>query len=246
MENLANMRRIASDKAAQVKRSMQRETRSANSGGEISVRYRWLFWLACGALGVLGFVWGSFAVLLADLSRLLDILPGPLGLALSGGMIASFPVMALAGRVADLVGRRPLLIISGALMGIGFAWLAFVGSYASLFVALLVLSAILLALLERVPERLLRTMLREFGNGEDMGRHLEKVLEEAVLEKVERMLEEASRSKEILDSKEAAEFLRLPYSTFKQIAPSLPRHPVTEQRFVYHRRELIEWVLARR
>jgi len=97
--------------------------------------------LACGALGVLGFVWGSFAVLLADLSRFLELSPGYLGIALSGGMVASFPVMALAGRVADLVGRRPLLMVSGALMGVGFAWLAFVGSYASLFAALLVLSA---------------------------------------------------------------------------------------------------------
>ena len=105
------------------------------------MRYRSLFWLACWALGVLGFVWGSFAVLLADLSRFLDISPGPLGLALSGGMVASFPVMSLAGRVADRVGRRPLLMVAGACMGIGFAWLAFVGSFASLFAALLVLSA---------------------------------------------------------------------------------------------------------
>ena len=114
---------------------------SMDISGEISVRYRSLFWVACGALGALGFVWGSFAVLLADLSRFLDISPGPLGLALSGGMVASLPVMALAGGVADLVGRRPLLLVSGALMGIGFSWLAFVGSYASLFAALLLLSA---------------------------------------------------------------------------------------------------------
>jgi MFS family permease len=89
----------------------------------------------------LGFVWGSFAVLLADLTRFLDLSPGPLGLALSGGMIASFPVMALAGRAADRMGRRPLLVVSGILLAAGFAWLAFVGSYAALFAALLVLSA---------------------------------------------------------------------------------------------------------
>jgi MFS family permease len=89
----------------------------------------------------LGFVWGSFAVLLADLTRFLDLSPGPLGLALSGGMVASFPVMALAGRAADRVGRRPLLVVSGTLLAAGFAWLAFVGSFASLFAALLVLSA---------------------------------------------------------------------------------------------------------
>ena len=141
MGNPASVRRISSDKATQVTRRMRRETRRMDSSGEISVPYRRIFWLACGALGVLGFVWGSFAVLLADLSRFLDISPGPLGLALSGGMVASFPVMALAGGVADRVGRRQLLIVSGALMGIGFAWLAFVKSYASLFAALLVLSA---------------------------------------------------------------------------------------------------------
>jgi MFS family permease len=105
------------------------------------VRYRRYFWLACGALGVLGFVWGSFAVLLADLSRFLELSPGSLGIALSGGMVASFPVMALAGRGADRVGRRPLLMASGISMGIGFTWLAFLESYASLFVALLILSA---------------------------------------------------------------------------------------------------------
>ena len=88
-------------------------------------RYRGLLALACGALGCLGFVWGSFAVLLADLSRSLGLSPGPLGLALSGGTIASFPVMVLSGRVADRAGRRPLLVVSGASMGMGFAWLAF-------------------------------------------------------------------------------------------------------------------------
>lgn len=103
--------------------------------------YRGLLALACWALGTLGFVWGSFAVLLADLSRSLDLTPGHLGLALSGGMIASFPVMALAGHVADRTGRRPLLVASAASIGVGFAWLASVESLASLFMALLLLSA---------------------------------------------------------------------------------------------------------
>ena len=104
-------------------------------------RYRGLLALACGTLGSLGFAWGSFAVLLADLSFFLELSPGPLGLALSGGMVASFPVMALAGRIADRAGRRPLLVASGISLAAGFAWLAFVGSYASLFAGLLLLSA---------------------------------------------------------------------------------------------------------
>lgn len=141
MENPARLERDASDEAAQNARSGRRGTGSTGVGAQIPGRYRGLFLLAGGALAALGFVWGSFAVTLADLSRSLDLSPGPLGLALSGGMAASFPVMALAGRVADRAGRRPLLVASAALMGLGFAWLALVGSYASLFSALLVLSA---------------------------------------------------------------------------------------------------------
>src|SRR3712207_6741665 len=141
MKIMTRMGRIDSAKQTQDTRGVRNETGRIGSGKASPVRYRSIFWLACGALGALGFVWGSFAVLLADLSRFLDLSPGPLGLALSGGMVASFPVMTLAGRVADLAGPRPLLMVSGALMGIGFAWLAFVGSYASLFAALLVLSA---------------------------------------------------------------------------------------------------------
>ena len=115
------------------------ETESRTPEGQAA--HRGLLALACGALGSLGFAWGSFAVGLADLSRSLDLSPGPLGLALSGGMVASFPVMALAGRIADRAGRRPLLVASGVSLAAGFAWLALVGSYASLFSSLLLLSA---------------------------------------------------------------------------------------------------------
>ena len=44
-----------------------------------------------------------------------------------------------------------------------------------------------------------------------------------------------------LGSEEAAEFLGLPYSSFREIAPSLPRHAITPARFGYLRRELLEW-----
>ena len=108
---------------------------------EDEAAYRGLLVLACGALGSLGFCWGSFAVLLADLSSFLGLSPGPLGLALSGGMVASFPLMALAGGISDRAGRRPLLVAAGISLAAGFAWLAFVWSYASLFAGLLLLSA---------------------------------------------------------------------------------------------------------
>jgi hypothetical protein len=52
--------------------------------------YPGLLTLMCGELET--FVWGSLAVVLADLSRPLDVSPGPLRLVLSREMVASpFP-----------------------------------------------------------------------------------------------------------------------------------------------------------
>jgi hypothetical protein len=44
-----------------------------------------------------------------------------------------------------------------------------------------------------------------------------------------------------MNSEEAAEFLGLPYSSFREIAPNLPRHAITPARYGYLRRELLEW-----
>ena len=44
-----------------------------------------------------------------------------------------------------------------------------------------------------------------------------------------------------MSSEEAAEFLGLPYSSFREIAPNLPRHAIMPARFGYLRRELLEW-----
>jgi hypothetical protein len=44
-----------------------------------------------------------------------------------------------------------------------------------------------------------------------------------------------------MGSEEAAAFLGLPYSSFREIAPSLPRHAITPARFGYLRRELLAW-----
>jgi hypothetical protein len=48
-----------------------------------------------------------------------------------------------------------------------------------------------------------------------------------------------------MDAKQAADFLRISESEFKGMAPRLPRHAVTEQRYIYLRSELLAW-LARR
>jgi hypothetical protein len=45
-----------------------------------------------------------------------------------------------------------------------------------------------------------------------------------------------------VESQEAAKFLKLPYSSFHGIAPSLPCHHVTQAKIVYLRRELLEWL----
>jgi hypothetical protein len=80
---------------------------------------------------------------------------------------------------------------------------------------------------------------------------LEGLLADRLAGKVARIAEERIRAmfplaeqepsdiKEIMDSKEAAEFLRLPYSSFREIAITLPRHAITPQRFVYVRSELL-------
>ena len=66
-----------------------------------------------------------------------------------------------------------------------------------------------------------------------------------IAERLEEHAEQLRSSRELMDAKEAAEFLRLPYSEFKRIAPSLPRHPLTARRYVYYRSELLGWALSR-
>jgi hypothetical protein len=44
-----------------------------------------------------------------------------------------------------------------------------------------------------------------------------------------------------MSAEEAAEFLGIPYSSFREIAPDLPRHAITPARYGYLRRELLAW-----
>jgi MFS family permease len=94
-----------------------------------------------GAFGFFGLFWGSFAVLLADLSDALILSPGPLGFALFVGAAASILAMALLGWTTDRLGRRPFLVLSGGAFGTGVAALATAGNYASLLAALAILYA---------------------------------------------------------------------------------------------------------
>ena len=94
-----------------------------------------------GVFGFFGLFWGSFAVLLADLSYALDLSPGPLGLALFAGAAASILAMGFLGWMADRLGRRPFLLLSGGVFGAGVAALAAADGYAALLVALVTLYA---------------------------------------------------------------------------------------------------------
>lgn len=78
------------------------------------------------AFGVFGGMFGTWQVLLADLSRALGLTPGPLGLALSVGFMLSIPVLSLGGRlgtagVLRFVRRLTLLRIAGVVGAVGMA-----------------------------------------------------------------------------------------------------------------------------
>ena len=113
--------------------------REATRSNNFAVRR--LLAVELGAFGFFGLFWGTFAVLLADLSASLDLSPGPLGLALFVGAAASILAMALLGWTADRLGRRAFLTIFGGVFGTGIAALAFAGGYAALLAALIVLYA---------------------------------------------------------------------------------------------------------
>jgi MFS family permease len=93
------------------------------------------------SFGVFGLFWGTFAVLLSDLSGALDLTPGPLGVALFAGAAASILAMAFLGWTSDRLGRRAFLVLCGGAMGLGIAALAFVGGYRALLAALVALYA---------------------------------------------------------------------------------------------------------
>ncbi len=113
----------------------------AGPGGRVPRPERLALPVLLGAFGSFGLFAGTFAVLLADLSRALDLSPGPLGFALFVGAAASILTMALLGWTADRLGRRVFLMISGGVMGAGIAALASAGGYAALLAALIVLHA---------------------------------------------------------------------------------------------------------
>ena len=74
---------------------------------------------------------------------------------------------------------------------------------------------------------------------------LDTLLEAAILKKVERVAEALASGKEVMNAKEAADFLRISESEFKRMARGLPRHAVTDRRYIYLRSELLAWLTRR-
>jgi hypothetical protein len=51
-------------------------------------------------------------------------------------------------------------------------------------------------------------------------------------------------SRELMNAKEAADFIRMSYSEFRKIASIVPRHRISERKYVYRRSQLLEWVIS--
>ncbi len=94
-----------------------------------------LLFVAFGSFGVMFGVW---QVALADLRRALDVSEGPLGLAITVSVVASFPAMLAAGRVADRFGARALIAGGAVSMACVFLAVTQIGSYAALVATILV------------------------------------------------------------------------------------------------------------
>ncbi len=93
-------------------------------------------WLVPVPFAVFGFLFGVWQVLLTDLSDALHISAGPLGVALSAGVVASLPAMVVGGRLADRWGRQALIVGAGGVMAACFVRFSLVGAYAGLVVLL--------------------------------------------------------------------------------------------------------------
>jgi hypothetical protein len=52
----------------------------------------------------------------------------------------------------------------------------------------------------------------------------------ALLQRVEQFAEPLHKCRDLMNAKEAADFLRMPYGEFRRLAPYLPRRRVTESR----------------
>lgn len=96
------------------------------------------FRLTLATFGIFGALFGVWAVVLADLQSALRISEGQLGVAITVGFMASFPMMIMGGRLADRFGARPLIAGTALMMAVAFVGFAVVKSYLPLVALMLI------------------------------------------------------------------------------------------------------------
>lgn len=101
-------------------------------GGSVLALEIWAFW-------VFGLQVGCHTMLLADLSRALDLSPGPLGVALLAGAASSIVAMASLGWTADRFSRKAFLLAVASVCGCGIVGLAFASTFATLILVMVIL-----------------------------------------------------------------------------------------------------------
>lgn len=97
--------------------------------------------LLAAAFAIFGVVWGVWAVLLADLVRVLDLGPSQVGLALMTASLVAIPVMLAGGRLANAIGLRTMLLAGAVLLAASFVALASVAALRPFIAVLVVLGA---------------------------------------------------------------------------------------------------------
>jgi MFS family permease len=98
-------------------------------------RAHYLF--AASLFGILGFHVGVWAVQLAQLAAGLRLDPARLGAAVTVAAAAGLVTLFAGGRLADRVGRRPVLVTGFAGTGAAFVLLALAGGFAALIPAVM-------------------------------------------------------------------------------------------------------------
>lgn len=98
-------------------------------------RAHYLF--ASSLFGILGFHVGVWAVQLAPLAAGLHLDPATLGAAVTVAAAAGLVTLFAGGRLADRVGRRPVLVTGFAGTGAAFVLLALAGSFTALIPAVM-------------------------------------------------------------------------------------------------------------
>lgn len=88
----------------------------------------------------------------------------------------------------------------------------------------------------------------------DLNGFFRKQIREAVREVAAQAVKDAMKElalatqgeKDVFNAKEAAEFLRISYESFKRFAPEVDRIAISEHRYVYLREDLLAWLESRK